>query len=127
MCVEKISEYGIQGVDTTINFQLNAEDALTISNYDRLVFVDASVAVNSGFELRPLIADDAITFSTHAMSPAAILALSDALYQKKPQAWVLHIRGYEWEFGLPLSEGAEQNIQAAKAFLINWLAEEAVA
>ncbi|MBT8449799.1 MAG: hydrogenase maturation protease [Gammaproteobacteria bacterium] len=109
------------GVDVDMNYQLNAEDALKISDYDMVIFADASVAIESSFELMPLEAESCIAFSTHAMTPGSILAMAEQLYDAKPKCYVLHIRGYEWEFGAPLSAHAKENLELTKAYIEDYL------
>lgn len=97
------------------NYQLNIEDALLISTYDLVIFVDASKEPNAKapFGIRKLEPAHEMTFSTHAMSFKSILALCEELYQKNPKTYVLSLPGYEWEIGDTLSPKAEQNLQAA--------------
>ena len=51
------------------NYQLNAEDALTISGHDVVVFVDAAQTGTESFAFRPLPPEKTIAFSTHAHVP----------------------------------------------------------
>ena len=119
-----IKQLQIVNVDVDMNYQLNAEDALKISEYARVIFVDASVAIEDSFELQPLVAESCIAFSTHAMTPGSILAMAEQLYDASPETYVLHIRGYEWEFGAPLSAQAEDNLELTKAYIENYLLYE---
>lgn len=121
LCAEQIQQTNIKEVKVETNFQLNAEDALLLTETDTVVFVDASTAIDSAYALLPIQPDPAITFSTHAMTPQSVLSFCDEIYQHKPTAYVLHIQGYEWEFGLPVSNKAHENLQLAVAFLINWI------
>ena len=121
-----IKHLDFENVDVDMNYQLNAEDALKISEYDRVIFADASVAIDKSFELQHLEAEDCIAFSTHAMTPGSILAMAEQLYQAAPDAYVLHIRGYEWEFGAPLTEQAKDNLELCKAYIENYLHYENV-
>ena len=119
-----VKQHCFGDVEVDMNYQLNAEDALKISGYDRVIFVDASVAIDDSFQLIPLEAESCIAFSTHAMTPGSILAMAEQLYDAKPEAYVLHIRGYEWEFGAPLSEQAKDNLELAQAYIENYLLYE---
>lgn len=119
-----IKTLNIKDVDVDMNYQLNAEDALKISEYRRVIFVDASVAIEDSFDLQSLEAEACIAFSTHAMSPGSILAMAEQLYSASPDAYVLHIRGYEWEFGAPLSAQAADNLELTKAYIENYLLYE---
>lgn len=126
LLAELIQDLELPDVSVEINFQLNAEDALTISNYDLVIFCDASVAYQKSFELVPIEPEGSIAFSTHAMSPESILAFCQEMYQKCPKSYILHLRGYEWEFGLPITTQAEHNLNAACDFMTAWLMERQV-
>lgn len=94
------------------NYQLNAEDALLISGYDVVVFIDATVTTGSGapFLVESFSPSSEITFSTHAMSMGSVLAFSEELYGKKPRTYLMTLPGYEWDISDELSEGANKNL-----------------
>lgn len=95
------------------NYQLNAEDALLVSDYDRVVFVDATVApdAQAPFEVKTLEPSNEIAFTTHEMNAGVVMALCDQLYGKKPKSYLLTIPGYTWDIGDQMSEGARQNLK----------------
>jgi hydrogenase maturation protease len=99
------------------NYQLNAEDALAVSGHDVVIFVDAAQTGDAPYEFRSLLPEKTIAFSTHAMSPATVLALCEELYEKHPAAWILTIRGYAWELNAPLTPEASVNLAAAFEFI----------
>ena len=109
------------GVAFDSNYQLNAEDALAVAESRAVVFVDAAKEGQAPFEFRLLAPKSKITFSTHAMSPESVLALADELYGARPPAWLLAIRGYEWEPNEPPTPAALANLAAACAHLQEWL------
>lgn len=115
--IELVESMGLDSIDREYRYQLQVEDAALISEYDVVYFVDASYEkMSKGFELRPCIALDEEQVSTHAQSPGAILKLTNNLYQKFPEAWVLAIAGECWELETTLSETAEQNLIEAASF-----------
>ncbi|NBC07083.1 MAG: Ni/Fe hydrogenase, partial [Bacteroidetes bacterium] len=84
--------------EVVYRYQLQVEDALLISEYPTVIFVDACrEALPRGFELAPLrpAADFGVT--THQLSPATVLSLAGQLYGAAPQAYLLKISGVEWE------------------------------
>lgn len=129
------------------NYQLNIEDAEAISRHDIVVFADASLgggadgstpsatahgdalAANDTaedgvpFRLYPIDPEPTASFSTHSVSPGGIVALCNELYDAHPRAYMLAIRGYEWEVNEPLSERAQTNLDAAVRFLMEALHE----
>ncbi len=103
------------------NYQLNAEDALAVADCRAVVFVDATKERKAPFEFLKLAPQKEISFSTHAMSPESVLALADELYDARPPAWMLAIRGYEWAPNEPPTPAAWANLAAACAYLQEWL------
>jgi len=110
------------GVRSEFRYQLSVEDALAIRDCDAVIFADASRAGEAAADLTPIEADAGLTFTTHALAPAAVLSLCRELYGRTPRAWMLAIRGYDWEVGEGLSEGAERNLAAALALLNDFIA-----
>lgn len=96
------------------NYQLNIEDAETISHYDKVIFIDASTEDINDFYLSKVKPNNAkVEFSMHAVSPEYILDLCQKMYGKTPDTYLLHIKGYEWEFMSPICEKALKNLDFA--------------
>lgn len=113
----------IENADCDANYQLNIEDALACSHYDAVVFVDASETAAPPFEFTALEPVREIAITTHELSPASVLALTEELYARRPRAWLLAVRGYEWDISEGLSPQAEINLSAALAFLADWIGQ----
>ncbi len=79
-------------------YQLGFEDADLISRYARVLFIDATKdpAVESFTLSRPEPELD-LSFTSHAISVRAILATTLQCFGQIPDAYLLAIRGYEWE------------------------------
>lgn len=95
-------------------YQLNIEDAETVSNAEQVIFVDAFAGNQKKacvFEECALNGD--ITYTTHALEPEAIMALCKDVYSKQPEAYVLKIKGNEWELGEGLTSEAKKNLNEA--------------
>lgn len=118
---DKIEREGFSGVTVEKNYQLNAEDALAVAEHDMTVFVDASTNDIDGFRFTALLPDPEVSFTTHAMSPGSVLALCNRLYEKKPPAYLLEIKGFSWSMQEVLSEAAKLHLNAAYGFLKNIL------
>jgi len=99
------------------NYQLNAEDSSIIKDFDLIVFVDAIKEQTEPFCLKRILPSDVISFSTHSMTPECVLSLCDELYNKKPIAYILSIKGFEWNFGENLTEEALNNLNMALEFI----------
>ncbi|MGB5362538.1 MAG: hydrogenase maturation protease [Aureibaculum sp.] len=101
-------------------YQLQIEDAELISNYDEVIFVDATKEeTNDGFFLKPCQASDKYSFSTHALAPETILYLTNKLYDHHPRSYIFGIQGYEWELKIGLSKRANENLDNAKNYFID--------
>jgi len=104
-------------------YQLGVEDALAVRDCDVVVFADASRTEEAPASLIPIEPEAALTFTTHALAPAAVLGLCRELYGRTPRAYLLAVRGYDWEVGEGLSEGAERNLAASLALVEEFLSK----
>jgi hydrogenase maturation protease len=111
-------------VEILTDFQLQIEHATDLDYRDSVIFVDASMTASEPFEfyrVEPLQDD---TYTTHAMSPASLLEVYRKIYSRAPPpAFMLSIRGYEFDLGLPVSAKAGDNMAKASAFLKQLLAD----
>jgi hydrogenase maturation protease len=121
--IDKLESDGIKGIVIDSNYQLNIEDADNISICDKVIFVDASIDADEPFSFNRIEPSAEITFTTHTMSPESVIALVKDLYDKDMEAYVLAIKGYEWEFIEGFSSGASDNFNKAYAFLVNKIRE----
>ncbi len=117
----------IPDVDIETNYQLNVEDAEIISNYDKVIFVDASQDENlTNFILKDVKPEkDKIEFTMHAVSPGYVLYLTQDMFNKYPDTKLLEIKGYAWNIEEGVSSSALLNLERAYQFLvckiIKWL------
>ena len=115
--IEKLQEWtnkeGLKGFEFDSNYQLNIEDAAEIAEKDLVIFVDASTEEIEDFILTPVDESAKVAFTTHAASPGYIVKLCSDLFDKHPASYLLHIKGYEWEFKEGLSEKAIINMEMA--------------
>lgn len=121
--IDRLESDNISGIITDSNYQLNIEDAHNISQSKAVIFVDASIDAEEPFSFTKIEPSSEITFSTHTMSPESVLALCKEIYDKDLEAYVMAIRGYEWEFLEGLSPKALNNFNGAYLFLINKIEE----
>lgn len=117
--IEAVSRIAPSSVVLDSDYQLTMEDAAEVAHYDRVVFVDADRSGPAPFSMRPLEpSTDGGSFSTHSVAPGAVLSLCRDLFHATPEAWILGIRGYEFDrFGEGLSEGARANLDQAVEFI----------
>jgi hydrogenase maturation protease len=104
------------------NYQLNIEDAEIIRGYDLVIFADASLEeIEEEVTITRLDGDNQLTFTTHAASPGYIVHLCQNLFGVKPDSYLVHIRGYEWEFFEGLSLKAQENLKTAMEMMKEYL------
>jgi len=110
-------------IECLTDFQLQVEHALDLQGRERVLFVDASrdTPVPCSLERIEAARDD--SFTTHAMSPQAVLKVyADIEDGEPPACWLLAIRGEHFELGEGLSDTARQSLQAALLFAAAWIA-----
>lgn len=123
LAAQRIAALGRDDVEVLTDFQLQIEHALDLLGRRCVVFIDASVSVPPPFSFtEPQAARDA-SVSTHTLTPAAVLqCYCDLMGAAPPPAWVLAIRGEDFELGAPLSPSATAHLEAALAALESKLA-----
>lgn len=117
--VRAVGELSLPGVIGESDYQLQVEDASAVAGYEEVLFVDADRRGPEPFGVERLSPDDGrLAFSTHSVSPAAVLALARDLFQAEPESWLLGIRGYEFdEFDERLSCRARANLEQALQYV----------
>jgi hydrogenase maturation protease len=97
-----------------VEFQLQVENALDLVGRERVIFVDAGTGTPAPFELRRIAAAPEFLHTSHALSPAAVLATYRRVQGvEPPECWVLCVPGESFELGEPLSEAARAHLEAA--------------
>ena len=105
------------GVTACDNYQLVIEDAVEIAEHDVVWFVDAARSGSEPYEVRPLSPAPDIAFTSHLVKPEALLAIADRYCGKSPEAYLVGIRGYEFEFLEGLTDRASGNLAQAVALI----------
>jgi hydrogenase maturation protease len=115
----RIEQLGLLNVTVDSDYQLTVEDAAEAAQHDVVIFADADVGGPEPFYMRRLSpSGGTLSFSTHSVTPAAVLTLTRELFRTEPQGFLLGIRGYEFnEFGERLSDRAAENLEAAATYL----------
>jgi len=98
-------------------YQLQVEDAALVSGAARVVFVDSCTdVVPQGFRWQVCEPSPRFEFTTHALTPQAIMYLCRALYGKAPRAYLLLICGTSWKLRTGLSPEAGRCLDQALSF-----------
>ena len=121
-----------EGIELLTDFQLQVEHALDLRNRDLVLFVDASVSCPSPYAFKRLQPAHDNSYTSHAMSPAAVLQVYREIQRvEPPPSFLLGIRGQRFELGQDLSAAGAANLAAALSFagvlcarpqLAQWLA-----
>ena len=111
-----------RGVECLTDFQLQVEHALDLQDREQVLFVDASVNCSPPFEVSPLTPYRDLSFTSHAMTPQAVLQVYVELNDgEPPPSRLLAIRGERFELGAGLSGAARSHLQAALGWATDWL------
>lgn len=127
MFVEQLLEQlgALSGVECLTDFQLQVEHALDLAGRQRVLFVDASLNCAAPFEVTALTAARDMSFSTHAMSPQAVMQVFRDLHGiEPPPCTLLAIRGERFELGDSPSDAARVNLTLAVSWCRRWLTSE---
>jgi hypothetical protein len=114
---ERLGKRRLRSVTCDANYQLNIEDALACAGHEIVVFIDAARGLRKPFAFTTIEPAAAMPAMSHALGPAAVLAVTAALYGKRPEARLLAIRGHDFSVGEGLTRRAEGNLALAMAFL----------
>jgi len=111
------SHCGLDAIEILSDFQLQIEHALDLENRSLVLFVDASVACGNAFDFTVLEPARDKSYTTHAMSPAAVLDVYRSIKdQTPPPCFLLSIKADKFELGEGLSANAENNLTQACRF-----------
>jgi hydrogenase maturation protease len=109
-----------RSVDTVVLHQLVPELAELVADYDLVIFVDAHVA-----DLSQLLCEERVTpayrsasFVSHQTHPATVLELAEKMYGRAPQAVMLSLPGYDFDFGEDLSAETRALVPSAVNHII---------
>ena len=113
---------GIRYITFDSNYQLNIEDAELISGKDAVIFADASTEEDLvDFAVTEVTGESDVAFTTHAASPGYIVKLCNELFGQCPETYLVHIKGYTWEFQEGLSDKAKENLDMAYDYMIEFI------
>ncbi len=100
------------------DFQLNIEHVMDFGGMTPLLFIDASVGIDHGICLETIGATEDGNFSTHAISPQALLNVHrESTGKPAPPAFLLHVAGTQFGLGDELGQVASSAVDDAWSFL----------
>ena len=119
--IDAIEKLDLPGVTCEADYQLTVEDAAEAARHKIVIFADAALCGAEPFWMRPeLPQENALGFSSHGIEPGGVLALARDLFGVQPEAYLLGIRGYDFDrFETELSDAAQKNLDAAVDYLVS--------
>ena len=121
LLIERLEALALPDVELLTDFQLQVEFSLDLQHRQQVIFVDASLNAAPPFTFTPVEAAEDTSYSSHALSPGAVLHAYQKLFGEPPTSYVLAIRGEAFELGEGLSQAAATNLNSALAWLANEL------
>ena len=108
----------VPGLSVIEDHQLNIEHVTDMPSGGDVLFIDASVEVEEGIKLERIGPSDDGNFSTHAISPQALLNVYvQTMKEPAPDAWLLHVAARNFELGSAPGGTATRAIEEAGRFL----------
>lgn len=115
---EAIAAGSYSGVQARSVCQLLPELAAELAEAGIVVFVDALADPGrTTVGLTHIAAGKITDWSTHTADPRTLLALTQAVYQRTPEAWWLTVSGQNFDVGEGLSAIAEEGVRQAIVLL----------
>lgn len=118
---ETLKKLGLPWVTVEINYLLNIEDAADAAEHDCVLFLDAAEFGPEPFDLREVRPAEEVAFTSHIVKPEVIVAICRKHFGRTPRAWLMAIRGYQFELQEGLTEAAKANLERAISHLRVWL------
>lgn len=113
-------------VELIEDYQLQVEHVTDLHGRSAVLFIDADMSCSAPFHFAEIAAAHDRSYSSHAMTPFALLHAYRQVYgADAPSSFLLRIRGYGFELGDALSNAASVNLNQASAWVREWLAERA--
>jgi hydrogenase maturation protease len=109
-------------LDFTFTLQLTPEMAEQIAPYERVCFVDAHTgSIASEVQLEPVESQFQHSPFTHHLTAQSLLSMCQSLYGNAPQAVLLSVRGYQFEFERELSTETAALVPEAVEMIRGWM------
>ena len=113
LLIEHLQILNLKGIEILTDFQLQVEHAYDLQGRERVLFIDASVSCEAPYTFSRLFAQKDPSYTTHVMSPMAVMHVYQDLYGDPPPSYLLQVRGESFELGASLSPQAEVNLQSS--------------
>ncbi len=124
MLVRRLQTENTKQVEFIEEYQLQVEHVTDLARREVVLFIDADVSCEAPFHFSKIEAAHDHSYSSHAMSPFALLHAYRQFHgEEAPPTYLLRIRGYGFELGDGLSREAAVNLEQAAKKLKGWLTD----
>ena len=111
LLLERLQALNLPHVEVLTDFQLQVEHAFDLQGRERVLFIDASISCAAPYAFSRLHAQKDTSYTSHVMSPMAVLHAFRELYGNPPPAYLLQVRGERFELGESLSVAAAAHLE----------------
>ena len=120
---DQLPEAARDQVEFLEDYQLQVEHSLDLVGRTAVLFVDASLTCCAPYEVTALQPMQDASFTTHTLSPQAVMQVYQNLQaEPPPPCTLLAIRGEFFELGQPPSSAAFANLALALRWSLDWMA-----
>ncbi|MHC1741238.1 MAG: hypothetical protein AB9897_09040 [Anaerolineaceae bacterium] len=122
--LEPEDEMPIEFGEFTFDFQLQLTPELSnsLGIYDKVCFMDAHTGnVPEEVHVEKVYAQYQTSPFTHHMTAATLLSLCEVIHKRIPDAILVSVRGYEFQFTRSLSSDTAALIAPAADEILHWL------
>ncbi|WP_294541699.1 hydrogenase maturation protease [uncultured Rhodoblastus sp.] len=118
LLLARIEQAGWDDAVLIEDYQLQLEHALDLEGADLALFIDAGADTPAPFTFREIFACEGMTHTSHALAPESVLAVFVQVTGKAPPpAFLLGVRGENFELGAGLSPEGAARLELAWNFL----------
>jgi len=117
--IARMMQLQLPGIECQNDMQLQVEHVTDLAGCDQVLFIDADMSCAEPFEFSGIGMEKDGSYTSHAMSPPALLHAYRQVYgMDAPPAFLLRIRGYDFELGDPMSDKASEHLDAATKLVV---------
>jgi hydrogenase maturation protease len=100
--------------DSVFLLQLVPEIMDWLRDYEQIIFVDAHTGPNlEDLNCSKVVPEYVTSTFTHHMTPSALLAFLKAIYQHEPEAYLVSVRGHDFDFKRSFSPETQSLLRPA--------------
>jgi len=105
---------GLSDIECQTDMQLQVEHVMDMQGREIVLFVDADLSCSPPFESSELKPEKDGSYTSHAMTPQALLhSYSKVLKEAPPATFLLRVRGERFELGDELSSAAQDHLKVS--------------